>query len=61
MKLSKIFLLSLCALGIVSCSDSNNEPEEISAKELSLKSATVAYVDNTVLPTYKAMVKGGGY
>ncbi|MDE6230298.1 MAG: hypothetical protein K2M37_01605 [Muribaculaceae bacterium] len=55
MKLSKIFLLSLCALGIVSCSDSNNEPEEISAKELSLKSATVAYVDNTVLPTYKAM------
>lgn len=55
MKLSKIFILSLCALGIVSCSDSNNEPEEISAKELSLKSATVAYVDNTVLPTYKAM------
>ena len=55
MKLSKIFLLSLCALGIVSCSDSNNEPEEISAKELSLKSATVAYVDNSVLPTCKAM------
>ncbi|MDE6512624.1 MAG: hypothetical protein K2L05_00365, partial [Muribaculaceae bacterium] len=55
MKLSKIFLLSLCALPLAGCSDKNDEPEATSSKELTLKAATEAYVDNTVLPTYRAM------
>lgn len=58
MKLSKFFLLSLCALPLAGCSDSdepNDAINEADAKELTLKAATEAYVDNTVLPTYKAM------
>ena len=59
MKLTKLFILSLIALPLVGCSDNNDEPktgdETLSAKELSLKAATEAYVENTVLPTYKAM------
>lgn len=58
MKKTTVFILSAltaCA-GFTSCSDSNNdEPSELSAKERVLKEATVAYVNNTVLPTYKGM------
>lgn len=58
MNLSKLFLLPVVALSITACSDSSDEPKnenQLSGKEQTLKAATVAYVDNTVLPTYKAM------
>lgn len=56
MKLTKHFLIPLLSLAVVGCSDSSDEPEnQLSDKEQSLKAATEAYVDNTVLPTYKAM------
>ncbi len=55
MKFSKLFLLSLCAMPLAGCSDKSDEPETGSSKELTLKAATEAYVDNTVRPTYKAM------
>lgn len=42
---------------LISCSgkDEPNEKEELSKKELALKSAAESYVDNTVIPTYSAM------
>lgn len=55
MKISKLFLLSLCSLPIAGCSQSPDEPETASSKEQILKAAAEAYVDNTVLPTYQAM------
>ncbi len=55
MKLSKFILLSLCAMPLAACSEKSDEPEATSSKELTLKAATEAYVDHTVLPTYKAM------
>lgn len=59
LKLSDLLFLSLLAIPFAGCSDSSDEPagngEETSAKELSLKAATEAYVDHTVLPTYAAM------
>ncbi|MDE6340874.1 MAG: hypothetical protein K2K93_01020 [Muribaculaceae bacterium] len=58
MNYSKLLFLPLAALFISACSDSPDEPtkeNELSAKELTLKAATEAYVDNTVLPTYSAM------
>lgn len=55
MKISKLLLLSLCALPLAGCSENSDEPEASSSKELTLKAATVAYVDHTVLPTYRAM------
>ena len=58
MKLSNFYLLSLCALSLTACSDDSNDPAPVdsaSAKELSLKAATVAYIDHTVIPTYQAM------
>jgi hypothetical protein len=41
---------------LTSCSD-NNDPDdnEVSAKETMLSKAATAYIDNTVLPTYKGM------
>ncbi len=57
MKHFKLFLLSLCAISLGACSNSD-EPKggnELSAKESTLKNAVEAYVDNTVLPTYSAM------
>jgi hypothetical protein len=41
---------------LTSCSD-NNDPDdnEVSAKETVLSKAATAYIDNTVLPTYKGM------
>lgn len=58
MKISKLFLLPLVILSMTACSDSSDEPtneNQLSDKESTLKAATEAYVDNTVLPTYKAM------
>ncbi len=59
MKLYPYLLCAALAATAVACSDSddNNEPaaEETSAKEVALKSATIDYVNYTVLPTYKAM------
>ncbi|MDE5881134.1 MAG: hypothetical protein K2H60_05345 [Muribaculaceae bacterium] len=58
MNLSKLFLLPVVALSMTACSDSSDEPKnenQLSDKEQTLKAATAAYVDNTVLPTYKAM------
>lgn len=58
MNYSRLFILPLLAMSLTACSDSNDEPgneTELSSKEQTLKAATVAYVDNTVLPTYSAM------
>ncbi|MDE6270873.1 MAG: hypothetical protein K2M12_08505 [Muribaculaceae bacterium] len=58
MKTSKLLILALSAVSLAACSDSNDEPNninELSKKEQALKAATEAYVDHTVLPTYKAM------
>lgn len=55
MRLSKILLISLCAFLLASCSDKSGDPDGSSPKEELLKSASEAYVENTVLPTYKAM------
>lgn len=55
MKLSKLIFLSVCTLPLAACSEKSDEPATTSSKELTLKAATEAYVDHTVLPTYKAM------
>ena len=58
MKFSKTFLLPLCAVSLAACSDNSDEPNggsDSSSKELMLQAATEAYVDNTVLPTYRSM------
>lgn len=56
MKISKFILLGLSALLVSSCSDNDEpNPEDISQKEQTLQSATAAYVNHTVLPTYSAM------
>lgn len=53
------FFIPLLALGVttVSCSDSDDPKTEdgLSAKDEAIQKATVAYVNNTVLPTYKGM------
>ncbi len=43
------------SLGVVSCSDNNDDLEVKSAKELALEAAIDPYVDNTVLPVYAEM------
>lgn len=53
-----LILLPLAAMPLTSCSDDGGEDtpgETLTAKETALKAATVAYVDHTVLPTYKDM------
>lgn len=58
MNYSKLLILPLVAVWMTACSDKTDEPndgKELSAKEQTLKAATEAYVDNTVLPTYSAM------
>lgn len=50
--------MPLCALSLVACSSNSDEPgndPETSPKELALRAAVEAYVDYTVLPTYKSM------
>lgn len=56
MKFSRFIMLGAAALLVSACSD-NNDPgvDDLSQKEQALKSATVAYVEHTVLPTYSAM------
>ncbi|MDE6291101.1 MAG: hypothetical protein K2M16_06175, partial [Muribaculaceae bacterium] len=54
----KLFIIPLMAITITACSDASDEPEngkDLSSKDITLKAAAVAYVDNTVLPTYSAM------
>ncbi len=58
MKLKTYLFAALAALMGASCSNEKNEPEPqdtMSAKERTLQAATIAYVDQTVLPTYAAM------
>lgn len=59
MKLKKLFVILpslLLGFGAVSCSDNDPDtPVEESAKEAALRNASVAYIDHTVLPTYKGM------
>lgn len=53
-----LLLLPLAAMTLSSCSDNGGEgidDDPLSDKEAALKSATVAYVDHTVLPTYRDM------
>lgn len=52
--LSMAALVAL-SLGVVSCSDNNDDLEVKSAKELALEAAIDPYVDNTVLPVYAEM------
>lgn len=56
MKITKFSVLGIAALLVSSCSD-NDEPTVggLSQKEQTLQSATVDYVEHTVLPTYSAM------
>lgn len=58
MNYSRLFILPLIALSLTACSGNSDEPDpgvQLSVKENLLKAATVAYVDNTVIPTYTAM------
>ncbi len=57
MSKKELYLIALTAgLLLTGCSDtSSNEPEEQTAKERQLSQALEAYVDHTVLPTYKGM------
>lgn len=58
MKLKNLFIMSVVALLCFSCSDSNDEPSDITALspgEQALKNAVRDYVDHTVLDTYAAM------
>jgi hypothetical protein len=43
------------SMSLASCSDSNSDDEETSAKETLLANAATDYINNTVLPTYKGM------
>lgn len=52
--LSMAALVAL-SLGVVSCSDNNDDLEVKSAKESALEAAIDPYVDNTVLPVYAEM------
>ena len=56
MKISKLLMAAFAALLVSSCSD-NDEPAAggLSQKEQTLKTATEAYVEHTVRPTYSAM------
>lgn len=59
-KFLSLTFIAAMALGMAmtSCSDDNDGPtpgDELSPKEQSLQKAAVAYVGNTVLPTYKGM------
>lgn len=56
MKISKLIMLGAAALLVTACSN-NDDPasDDLSQKEQALKSATEAYVQHTVLPTYSAM------
>lgn len=58
MKVFKLFMAGVLMVAFASCSDSNDEPSdpaELDAQELVLKKATEAYVNHTVIPTYRAM------
>lgn len=58
MRISRLFLLPAVVLSLTACNDGTDDPKnesQLSDKELALKAATEAYVDHTVLPTYKAM------
>lgn len=45
----------LSSISLASCSDSNDDLDDESAKETLLSSAATAYINNNVLPTYKEM------
>lgn len=57
--MKKIMFMALAGLmgaaTLTSCSSDNPGNDEMSAKESALSDAAVAYVNNTVLPTYKGM------
>lgn len=54
-----LFIATIVATSMFTSCDSTGNPdqptEEMSAKELALQKATIAYIDNTVVPTYKGM------
>lgn len=56
MKISKLIMLGAAALLVTACSNNDGpDSDDLSQKEQALKSATEAYVQHTVLPTYSAM------
>lgn len=56
---SKVLIVAALAamMSLTACSDSddNGQQQELNGKEQTLKKAAAAYVNNTVLPTYKGM------
>lgn len=58
MKLTRLLMLGALAVATTACSD-NDEPNtvELSDKETALQTATIDYVEHTVLPTYSAMAE----
>ncbi len=59
MKLTRLLMLGALAVATTACSD-NDEPntvDDLSAKEKALQTATIDYVEHTVLPTYSAMAE----
>jgi uncharacterized iron-regulated protein len=44
---------AIVSLGVVSCSDSDNNDTELTEKEKTLQKINIAYVNNNVIPIYK--------
>ena len=56
--MKKFYLIAaLAATTLFTAWETNtpDNPDEMSAKEIALKEATIAYIDNTVVPTYRGM------
>lgn len=52
---STIFALLALSMSLVACETNTNTPIEQNSKEEAFKSAIEAYIDNTVVPTYRGM------
>ncbi|MDR1223643.1 MAG: hypothetical protein LBL07_12315 [Tannerella sp.] len=48
-----VAIAAIVSLGIISCSDSENNGVELTEKEKSLQKINIAYVNNNVIPIYK--------
>ena len=57
MKISNLLVpaMFMVAFSFTSCSDNDDTVDELSSKEKQLQVANTHFVDNTVIPTYKAL------